>query len=182
MLAIGGVVVAQNLQQTVFLEQLTVTSVVDIRIKQRRDLNVRVLRLEDAVVLHCFRDAGGRQDGMEHTAPTQLCPVLVNVAGNRLAVVVLTVLSDRQVVFDTLGDTLGTTVGVCLIDAGHRDLVLVHKLVVDSRLLGVRQSLVHGRGLGLLESNHSAHIMRPEGFHHLRVEAEDVTVANTVGN
>lgn len=51
MLAVGVVVVAENLQQAVFLEQLIVPGVVDVGVKQCCDLDVRVLLLEDAVVL-----------------------------------------------------------------------------------------------------------------------------------
>ena len=58
-----------------------------------------------------------------------------------------------------------------LIDRGHRDLSLVHELVVDSRPLRVCQRFLYGRGLGFLEGDHGAHVIRPESLHHLRVEA-----------
>ena len=44
----------------VFLEQLIVPGVVDVGVKQCCDLDVRVLLLEDAVVLHGLGNAGSR--------------------------------------------------------------------------------------------------------------------------
>ncbi|CAB0590201.1 hypothetical protein CIP107554_00691 [Corynebacterium diphtheriae] len=185
-LTVGVVVVTENLPQAVFLEQLIVPSVVNVGVKQRCDLDVRVLLGEDAVVLHGFGNAGGRQDGMEHAVAAQLHPMLVDVAGDSLAVVRLLILGRRQVVLDALDDTLigAATLIVFfqLIDRGHRNLLFVHELVVDSRLLRVRKCFLYGLGLGLLEGDHGTHTIRPESLHHLRVEAEDVLITDAICN
>src|SRR5699024_7537725 len=176
-LAVFGVVMLKYLEKSVFFSKLNLACVVDVGIKQRSNVQVRVVVTEDTEVLNSLDDGVRGQDRVESAVSAQMHPVLSDVGGDCSTVFRLVVLRYRDKVLDAL------VIGPILVaHTRHRHLRLVHVLQEGLFLVWIAKSVLLIDSLGLFERNRCAHVMCALGLDHLSDESEQIAVTDAVGN
>ena len=173
LLTVSHVVVADYLDKRVFLHSRPAI-VVDARVEQSRALQLRRTLLHPSVVADGLGDGARCQDGVELVAVAQHRELIDDVVYHlELMRRLRGVLGRAQEILDALHPLPR------LIDhRPHRRYV--HVVVENLLLLGIAHDIVDGDGPRALQGNSLAELLVLVRCHHVRVEAEHVSVAYAV--
>ena len=175
-LVIASVVVGDDFFQSGFLERCCrPVAVVDVRVKDGRDFQLRLFLFEKTVIGNGLWYAACGKQRVEFARVGEHHPVFKNIRDNLFCVLVTRVLALGQVVFNALHIFAGLAKV-----PGHGNVI--HESVVDFALVRVGNGFFLGCGLCLVERNSLAHVLVLVGEHLIGVKAKHVFIAYAVGN
>ena len=179
-LSVPAVIILNNLHQTILFVNCPLL-IINVRIKQGRHFKFRCHFLEQSIVANRIRNAGCGKNSMKANALVTLSgaeatEILPDIFHHRMGVRILSVLCIRNIVFNS--SKIFSAAGINI--SGHRHLPGIHELHVDLSFIFVVQRLFLRGCMCHFKRNGFAHFLVPICPHHIRIESQNISVANAV--